>query len=177
MINKFGKALITMFGIGYFKYAPGTLASFVTCIIYYILLINGLIGSIFYYLILFLFLITIYSIISIDNLTSHFKKKDAKEIVIDEFIGQSITLLSLKFLLYESNLFAYPFGLIFYFDPYVSEITIFLCFLFFRFFDILKPFPINLVDKKMKNGLGVILDDIIAGIYATISLIIIIQLL
>ena len=78
MINKFGKALITMFGIGYFKYAPGTLASFVTCIIYYLLLINDLIGSIFYYLILFLFLITIYSIISIDNLTSQFKKKDAK---------------------------------------------------------------------------------------------------
>ena len=169
MINKFGKALITMFGIGYFKYAPGTLASFVTCIIYYLLLINDLIGSIFYYLILFLFLITIYSIISIDNLTSQFKKKDAKEIVIDEFIGQSIPLLFLSFV-----------GLGFFLSlpswimQHYHEIMIFLCFLLFRFFDILKPFPINIVDQKMKNGLGVILDDILAGIYATISLIIII---
>ncbi len=169
MINKFGKALITMFGIGYFKYAPGTLASFVTCIIYYLLLINDLIGSIFYYLILFLFLITIYSIISIDNLTSQFKKKDAKEIVIDEFVGQSIPLLFLSFV-----------GLGFFLSlpnwimQHYHEIMIFLCFLLFRFFDILKPFPINIVDQKMKNGLGVILDDILAGIYATISLIIII---
>ena len=43
-------------------------------------------------------------------------------------------------------------------------------FLAFRFFDILKPFPINLIDKKMKNGFGVVLDDIVAGIYATIFL-------
>ena len=158
MINKFGKALITMFGIGYFKYAPGTLASFVTCIFYYIFFMNDLlIGSIYYYLILFVFLITIYSIISIDNLTSHFKKKDSKEIVIDEFIGQSIPLFYLFSVAVASH-----------------EIMIFLCFLLFRFFDILKPFPINIVDKKMKNGLGVILDDILAGIYATISLIIII---
>ena len=127
MINKFGKALITMFGIGYFKYAPGTLASFVTCIIYYLLLINDLIGSIFYYLILFLFLITIYSIISIDNLTSQFKKKDAKEIVIDEFIGQSIPLLFLSFV-----------GLGFFLSlpswimQHYHEIMIFLCFLLQR---------------------------------------------
>ena len=173
MIDKFGKALITMFGIGYFKYAPGTLASFVTCIFYYIFFMNDLlIGSIYYYLILFVFLITIYSIISIDNLTSHFKKKDAKEIVIDEFIGQSIPLLFLSFV---------PLGFFVSFPLWLMqhyhEIMIFLCFLLFRFFDILKPFPINIVDQKMKNGLGVILDDILAGIYTTISLIIIIKLI
>ena len=173
MIDKFGKALITMFGIGYFKYAPGTLASFVTCIFYYIFFMNDLlIGSIYYYLILFVFLITIYSIISIDSLTSQFKKKDAKEIVIDEFIGQSIPLLFLSFV---------PLGFFVSFPLWLMqhyhEIMIFLCFLLFRFFDILKPFPINIVDQKMKNGLGVILDDILAGIYTTISLIIIIKLI
>ena len=102
-------------------------------------------------------------------MTSQFKKKDAKEIVIDEFVGQSIPLLFLSFV-----------GLGFFLSlpnwimQHYHEIMIFLCFLLFRFFDILKPFPINIVDQKMKNGLGVILDDILAGIYATISLIIII---
>ena len=41
-------------------------------------------------------------------------------------------------------------------------------FVLFRFFDILKPFPINLVDKKMKNGFGIVLDDVIAGIFTTV---------
>ena len=40
-----------------------------------------------------------------------------------------------------------------------------IAFLLFRFFDIFKPFPINLIDKKVKNGLGVVLDDVVAGIY------------
>jgi len=38
----------------------------------------------------------------------------------------------------------------------------------FRFFDIIKPFPINLIDKKMKNGFGVVLDDVLAGIFSAI---------
>jgi len=45
--------------------------------------------------------------------------------------------------------------------------------IFFRIFDIFKPYPINLIDKKIKNGLGVILDDIIAGIYAALVLFVI----
>ena len=51
-------------------------------------------------------------------------------------------------------------------------LPIFLAFFLFRFFDILKPFPINIIDKKMKNGLGVVLDDIIAGIYTSITILI-----
>ena len=56
-------------------------------------------------------------------------------------------------------------------------IWIFLAFILFRFFDIYKIFPINIVDKKMKNGLGIILDDILAGIYATITIVILLKLL
>ena len=52
------------------------------------------------------------------------------------------------------------------------ELWIFLSFILFRIFDIFKPYPINIIDKKVKNGLGVMLDDIIAGIYATIIVII-----
>ena len=52
------------------------------------------------------------------------------------------------------------------------ELWIFLSFILFRIFDIFKPYPINVIDKKVKNGLGVMLDDIAAGIYATIIVII-----
>ena len=49
-------------------------------------------------------------------------------------------------------------------------IIVFLSFIGFRFFDILKPYPINYVDKNMKNGFGVILDDLIAGFFTLIVL-------
>ena len=82
-----------MFGIGYFRYAPGTAASFVTCIIFYLFWISNfplLKGKL--YIVCILLIILVYSIIITDKLSYLFKKKDPKEIVIDEFIGQSIPL-------------------------------------------------------------------------------------
>ena len=76
MIDQFGKAFLTMFGVGYFKYAPGTAASLITCLIY--LLINKYFVLI--YFLIFLTIVSIYSIIFIDRI---YKKKDEKEIVID----------------------------------------------------------------------------------------------
>ena len=153
MIDKIGLALLTLFGIGHIKYAPGTVASFVTCLIYYPLI---LIKINFIYLLIIFLILLIYSIILIDKLSHHFKEKDPKEIVIDEFIGQSIP--------------------IYYFIWNINHnywgVFIFIAFILFRFFDILKPFPINIIDKKMKNGLGVVLDDIIAGIYTSITILI-----
>ena len=171
MINKIGKTILTMFGIGYFKYAPGTVASFITCLIFYSLAsIDGINQIIFPYII-FLIIIFIYSTILIDKI---YKKEDSKEIVIDEFIGQSIPLLAIS----TSNELSIK--LITFLDNISSqlsfnwfEIWILISFILFRFFDILKPFPINLIDKKIKNSFGVILDDIVAGIFATISLYII----
>jgi len=90
MIDKIGLAIITLFGIGNIKYAPGTVASFVTCLIYlpiYIYKPNFII------IIVIFFIISIYSIILIDKLSNHFRKKDSEEIVIDEFIGQSIPII------------------------------------------------------------------------------------
>ena len=167
MIDKFGKAFLTMFGIGYFKYAPGTAASIVTCLIYF--LIAGRLN--FTYVIIFLIVVSLYSIILIDKI---YKKKDAKEIVIDEFIGQSIPLLAIstsnelniKLIVFLNNVSSQL-------GVYWFEMWILISFILFRFFDILKPFPINLIDKKIKNSFGVILDDIVAGIFATISLYII----
>jgi len=163
MIDKFGLALLTMFGVGYIKYAPGTVASFVACLIFYIFDENFFLENKLYIL-FFLIIVFIYSIIIIDKLSHLFKKKDPKEIVIDEFIGQSIPLIFLLYWDFKVRLI-YPF-----------ELGIVASFFLFRFFDIVKIFPINIIDKKIKNGLGVMLDDIIAGVYSSVIIYIILSI-
>ena len=163
MIDKFGKGILTMFGIGHFKYAPGTIASFVTCLVFFVLLEHTSLSQFKTnktFLISFLIILCIYSIVLIDKF---YKKSDAKEIVIDEFIGQSIPLIAI---FYMNFTFAFPIGYL----EFYSIAWIVLSFLLFRFFDILKPFPINIIDRKIKNGIGVMLDDIIAGIFSAISI-------
>ena len=172
MIDKIGVSILTMFGVGYFKYAPGTAASFITCVIYYIFLIAGFsLHNNKIYLVCFLIIVFFYSIIIIYKLSRLFKKKDPKEIVIDEFFGQSIPLF-FYFLIARFQWITKR-GQVDY-DTFLEnpELWIFLSFILFRIFDIFKPYPINIIDKKVKNGLGVMLDDIIAGIYATIIVII-----
>lgn len=146
-----------MFGIGYSKYASGTVASFVTCVIFYSLYSVGYLESRGIYLICIIIIIFFLSILLIDKFSDVFDKKDAKEIVIDEFVGQNIPLFFLLFI---------PLNTATYNKDFI--ILIVLSFIFFRFFDILKPYPINLIDKKMKNGLGVMLDDVIAGIFSAL---------
>ena len=147
-----------MLGVGNSKYAPGTVASFVTCLLY-IFFYNSQINIIF--LILGVTLILVYSVYSIDSFKNSFSETDAKEIVIDEFIGQSIPILTIYVFLEKNNLIDFI-------------LYTFVSFILFRIFDILKPFPINKIDQNIKNGFGVILDDVIAGIYSIIVLIIII---
>jgi phosphatidylglycerophosphatase A len=92
MYKKFNLLILTMFGLGNSRYAPGTVASFVTCLLYIflfnykvnILILIGLVSLIF-----------LYSIVILDELKNSFSEIDAKEIVIDEFVGQSIPLLSI----------------------------------------------------------------------------------
>ena len=165
MIDKFGKAILTMFGVGYFKYAPGTAASFLACIIFYLLYSSSFyIGKGAAVIVCILLIILVYSIIIIDKLSYLFKKKDPEEIVVDEFIGQSIPLTPYFF----HRFFSIEEFFFFFGWPFLGWTII--SFILFRFFDIVKPFPINIVDKKMKNGLGVMLDDIIAGIYSAITI-------
>ena len=144
--------ILIMFGIGNIKYAPGTIASFITCMFYCYLFSQK--AGIFLILFFYIFL-TISSINLIDKFSNKFKKKDPREIVIDEFIGQSVPLL----FFYMVTSFAEKD--IFYFFAFI-------CFILFRFFDIFKPYPISLVDKKMKSGLGIVLDDILAGLFTLI---------
>jgi len=173
MIKNIGVSILTMFGVGYFKYAPGTAASFITCLIFYILEESKFIlhdNKI--YILIFVIFILFYSIVFIDKLSKHFKKIDSKEIVIDEFVGQSIPLIAI---LFRPEGFA-PTGKNDY-STFIADtpwiVWILLSFLLFRFFDILKPYPINLIDKKIKNGFGVMLDDVVAGIFTTVILYII----
>jgi len=146
-----------MFSVGYSKYAPGTVASFITCLIFillYIFQINIL------FLIGAVSLIFIYSVYAIDKSVNYFDTIDAKEIVVDEFIGQSIPILTFYNYIQVNN-----------FGDFI--LLVLLSFFLFRIFDITKPYPINKIDRNMKNGFGVILDDVVAGIYSSVVLLII----
>ena len=151
-MNNIAIQLITMFGIGRISKMPGTIASFVTCLFYFFCIILNV--NLIVLLIIFL-IVLILSIIFINKYSSNFTEIDAKEIVIDEFLGQSIPILFMYYPIQKG-------------DPEILWIYLITVFILFRFFDILKPFPINLIDKKMKNGLGVVLDDLLAGIYVII---------
>jgi phosphatidylglycerophosphatase A len=154
MIKKLNILLLTMIGVGNSKFAPGTMASFITCLIYIIFFICEI--NIIY-LIFLVTLLLIYCSYSIDYFKRSFLEVDAKEIVIDEFIGQSIPLLTIYSFIPSNNLKDFM-------------LYTFFSFILFRIFDIAKPFPINFIDKQMKNGFGVILDDLIAGLYSVIAL-------
>ncbi len=157
MINKFNFLFVTMFGLGKVKFIPGTFGSLATVMILYIcfhiLHINSNI------ILLGLLMIFIYSFIAIKNHTKNIENKDPKEIIIDEFIGQSIPIY-----LYEIS-----HGL----NNQADQVIIFygIFFILFRYFDIMKPFPVNYFDKNHKNSFGVIMDDVCAGFYVVLSLI------
>ena len=156
MNKKIGKIIVTMFGVGHIKYFPGTFASLITASIYYI---SYTIKINYFLLILINLFLFIYSVLMINNLEGEFEEIDSKEIVIDEFLGQSIPILFFYIIFYEGSV-----------SNHFFLIIVFLSFIGFRFFDILKPYPINHIDKNMKNGFGVILDDLLAGFFTLIVL-------
>ena len=158
MIKTFNYLFVTCFGIGTFRFAPGTIASFITTIFLFSLfhIVNLSNNTI----LIVLLLIFIYSFYAISEYIKYNENKDPKEVVVDEFIGQSIPIY-----LYE----------IAHGDMKNSqEAALFYLYIFilFRYFDIKKPFPVSYFDKKFKNSFGVILDDVVAGLYVVLTLII-----
>ena len=146
-----------MLGLGKIKYIPGTIGSFVTIIIlYYLFHIINLSPNIFLF---FLILIFIYSFYAVSSHIENNENKDPGEIIIDEFIGQSIPIY-----LYEISHGT---------EKTQNEAIIFygICFILFRYFDIMKPFPVSFFDKNFKNSFGVIMDDVCAGFYVVLTLI------
>ena len=152
MIKEFNLFFLTFCKIGKIKYAPGTIASLATCLIF-LLLIN-----IFDILILAFFTLIIfcYSFIAINYSYEKFSADDPQEIVVDEVVGQFLTLLAIP--VYET---LYPLPAIYY---CISA------FILFRLFDIWKPFPISYVDNNVKGSLGIMLDDVVASIYSIVIL-------
>lgn len=148
-----------MFGIGYSKFAPGTVASLITTLSFYLLFKIGYLEIRGLHLIYIVIVIFFLGILVIDKFSSFFKEVDAQEIVIDEFVGQNVPLLTILFIPLNSDTLDQDF-----------TILIILSFIIFRFFDITKPYPIYLIDKKMKDGLGVMLDDLVAGIFSAIMI-------
>tara|TARA_Y100000591_G_C21358653_1_gene462976 strand:+ start:60 stop:551 length:492 start_codon:yes stop_codon:yes gene_type:complete len=156
-MKKVNVLLSTFFGCGYLTKIPGTLTSIVTVIIIYIAY-EILEYTNFEYAIIFFSLFLFYSFYAVKDIEAEFKKKDPKEIVIDEVLGQSMPLIFLLYLSQNNQL------------TISIEIYCVLSLIFFRFFDILKPFPVSYFDKNYKNYFGIIMDDIIAGLYSILCI-------
>ena len=128
--------------IGKFKYAPGTIASIFTCIVFFYL------NTYFQIEVLILIFFTIFflSLLSIQIYLKKYGNKDHQSIVIDEFLGQYVALFSIPLFELENNF-----------------INICIIFLLFRFFDISK-IGLSTVEK-IPGTFGILFDDIIGGIY------------
>ena len=181
--NKLAELLATFFYIGKIKYCPGTfgsLAAFPLCyIIVYFTMTNQITFSFQNLNNIEQQLLTIFTIVSVFNIAlfiigiycsslyiKNTGREDPKEVVIDEVVGQMLVTSSCVF----SNLFIHHSNIIKYLDTNLIDfIFLFILpFVLFRLFDIVKPWPINWVDQKIKAGLGVMLDDILAAIFAIV---------
>jgi phosphatidylglycerophosphatase A len=132
-------AVATFFNVGKIPLAPGTWASLITTGILFLL--HPRLSSVPVEILALLF-ITLLGIPAAGYAEKHFQKKDPGECVIDEVAGQMICLIFLP-----------------------HSVGVYLAaFLVFRFFDILKPFPIRQLEK-IGGGLGIMADDLLAGLY------------
>ena len=157
-MKKINVLLSTFFGYGYLTKIPGTIASAVTTIFIYIAF-EILDYTDLKFTIIFFILLFFYSFYAVKDTETEFQNKDPRQIVIDEVLGQSMPLILLLYLSQTNQI------------NISIEIYYILSFIFFRFFDILKPFPVSFFDKNYKNSFGVIMDDICAGFYVVFSLI------
>jgi phosphatidylglycerophosphatase A len=157
MIKTFNYLLVTMFGLGKIKFMPGTFGSLATAIIlFYLFHLLNISSNI---ILIGLIIIFIYSFYAVSKYIVDNKNKDPREVIIDEFLGQSIPIY-----LYEIS-----HGVTKESNEAIVYYALF--FILFRYFDIMKPFPVNYFDKNFKNSFGVIMDDIIAGLYVVLSVV------
>ena len=147
--------LASLGGIGLIPFAPGTFGSIFAWIAFILI-------SHFVNMLILTIVIIILSIWVCEKVSKDLFEKDHKSIVIDELAGMWVALLPVIYFASSQN----------------ERITYaILALVFFRFFDILKPFPVSYFDQKYKNGFGIVFDDIIAGILATVPSLIILFLL
>jgi len=156
-MNKIIFLFVTLFGIGKLKKIPGSYASLATTIfLFFLFHILKFSPNIFLVCVIIVFLISLYAVnIFIKDLDN----KDPKEVVIDEFIGQSIPICLYE-IAHEGT-------------KETSQVLTFyfIMFILFRIFDIAKPYPVSYYDKNFKNSFGVIMDDVCAGLYVVAVLV------
>ena len=138
--------IATLGGLGKIPIAPGTFGSIFAWFVF--IFLSHYINMIF-----LTFAVGIFSVWICEKITKGLVIKDHKSIVIDELVGTWISLLPVLFIAD---------------DRYERIIYAAMALILFRFFDILKPYPISFFDKEYKNGLGIVLDDVIAGIFSGI---------
>ena len=157
MIRTFNTLLVTMFGLGKIKFMPGTFGSLATTIfLFYLFHILNISPNI---ILIGWIIIFMYSFYAVSTHIKDSKNKDPGEIIIDEFLGQSIPIY-----LYEISHGTTK-------EDNEAIIYYALFFILFRYFDIMKPFPVSFFDKNFKNSFGVIMDDICAGLYVVLTLV------
>ena len=158
-LKKFSHLSSTFFGVGLLPKAPGTWGSFAALFLFFGLIYVQI--SFLLYFIIFIFF-SIASIIICEIVSKDLDEKDHKMIVIDEVAGSGLSFLFIPILgIYNFSTLEWQ---------KESYLAAFILILLFRFFDILKPHPISFIDSKFKSGFGIVLDDLVAGIFAGLTL-------
>ena len=157
MLKKINFLFVTLFGIGKISKIPGSIASLVTTVfLFFLFHVVNISANIILASIVVIFFISLWSVSifikSLDN-------KDPNEVVIDEFIGQSIPICLYE-IAHEGT-------------KETSQVLTFyfIMFILFRIFDIVKPYPVSYYDKNFKNSFGVVMDDVCAGLYVVTVLV------
>ncbi|MDR3002177.1 MAG: phosphatidylglycerophosphatase A [Fibromonadaceae bacterium] len=150
--------IATFFGVGYCPVASGTAGSLATLPFAFLLTFYG--G--FFAMLAFFVLVYVLGTIASKEVLKYTVSRDPSIVVIDEVAGQLIPLLFFSFMFLFTD------------KPSPSQWWLYIAlpsFVLFRIFDIVKPFPASYFDKKMPNAHGIMLDDIAAGIYALLVMI------
>ena len=144
---RFSKFFISLLGIGFIPIASGTFASLFAIVFFYMILnYTSILTLIIFFIICFFLSLKFISIYSFNK-----EIYDSSEIVIDEFLGIFLIMIFYDYIKFTNDLLMFI-----------------LIFLLFRFFDIIKIYPANWIDINLKNSLGVVLDDLVAGIYCVL---------
>ena len=157
MFKKINFLFVTLFGVGKISRIPGSIASLLTTVfLFFLFHVVNISANIILVSIIVVFFISLWSVSifikAIDN-------KDPNEVVIDEFIGQSIPICLYE-IAHEGT-------------KETSQVLTFyfIMFILFRIFDIVKPYPVSYYDKNFKNSFGVMMDDVCAGLYVVAVLV------
>ena len=143
----------TLFGVGLLPFAPGTWGSLFGLILFFYTNIYLSINVQFFYLLLLAIILVAILVCYFATKELSDNEKDQKSIVIDELAGVWIAFIPVSGIVMMQDFLTYSI----------------LAFLLFRVFDIWKPYPIGFIDKKIKNHIGIVLDDLNAGLYAAFT--------